>query len=264
MIYINDNKLNSIKLNYNNFFVVMDFDRTITADDSLGSWAVLENTNFMNPKFKEESADLVKKYYPYELDYSIDDKTKSAYMQEWYTKNMDLFYKYNLTHDILINCVKNSNIKFRNGFLNFFYDLHRKNIPVVILSAGIGNVIEELLKLNNCLYDNVFIISNFIKFKDNIMLPFNDNMIHSSNKSLNVINFNNNFFNKDFILLFGDLIEDLNMVPKNDLPRTISFGFLEINVEENLDLYKKSFDVVLTNNSSFVDVTTLLNNFYNL
>lgn len=264
MVYINDNKLNNIKLNYNNFFVVMDFDRTITSGDSLGSWSVLENPNFMNPKFKEESNTLIEKYYPLELDYSIDEETKTMYMQEWYTKNMNLFYKYNLTHDILMNCVKNSNIKFRDGFLDFFDILHRNNIPVIILSAGIGNVIEELLKLNDCYYDNVSIISNFIKFENNMMLPFTDKMIHSSNKSLDVAKFDNNLLDKDFILLFGDLIEDLSMISKSDLDRTISFGFLEANVKENLDLYKKSFDVVLTDNSSFYDVNKILSDFYNL
>ena len=48
------------------------------------------------------------------------------------------------------------------------------------------------------------------------------------------------------------------MVSKEDLNRTLSFGFLEKNVSQNLELYKKDFDVVLTNNSSFYDIEDIL------
>lgn len=260
MIYINEDKFSKIKLTDNNFYVVMDFDETITSPDSLNSWSILENPNFINPNLQKESSKLVEKYYPIELDYTLDDSTKSIYLEEWYYKNMDLLYKFNLTYDILVNCSNHSNTKFRSGFKSFLIKLYQKNIPIIILSAGIGNVITELLKANNCLYNNIHIISNFIKFDDNKMLPFNDKIIHSSNKDINVlpIDFANRIKDKDYILLFGNLIEDLNMVNKKDLSRTISFGFLEKNVNENIHRYRNSYDVVLTDNSSFDDVQAII------
>lgn len=260
MVYINTNKLDNIHLKDDNFYVVLDFDATLTTSDSLGSWSVLENPNFMNPDFKVDSLKLVEKYYPIELDYSLDKDTKAIYMLEWYTKNMNLLYSYGLTYDILINCVKNSNIKLRDGVKDFLTFLYNKNIPVIILSAGIGNVIVEFLKLNNCFYGNIHITSNFIKFEDNLMLPFNDEMIHTSNKCIDRISFEvtKKIKDKDYILLFGDLIEDLNMVNKEDLSKTISFGFLERNVDKNFEFYKNSFDVVFTDNSSFYDVKDVL------
>lgn len=260
MVYVNEEKLNNFYLNDNNFCVVMDFDATITTSSSLGSWSVLENPNFMNPDFKIESGKLVDKYYPIELDYSLDAETKAIYMQEWYSKNMNLFYKYNLTWDILLKCVSNSNVALRNGAKDFLNMLANRDIPVVILSAGIGNVIVEFLKLNNCLYNNIFIVSNFIKFDNGKMLPFNDEMITTSNKSIDKlpVEIRNKINEKDYILLFGDLIEDLNMVHKEDLSRSISFGFLEKNVDKNFEFYRNSFDVVLTDNSSFNEVKKVL------
>lgn len=260
MIIINNDKLNSINLNGNNFAVVMDFDRTLTTNTSLGSWGILENPDFINPNFSIESKALIDKYYPIELDYTLSDSEKSIYMQEWYSKNMNLFYKYDLTYDILINCVKNANLHLRDGVKEYFKYLYDLNVPVVILSAGIGNVIEEYLKLNNCLFSNIYIKSNFIKFENNKMVKFDDLIIHSSNKSINSLldNIKNNFYKKDFILLFGDLIEDLNMVNKNDLYKTLSFGFLENNVDANISFYKNAFDIVLTDNSSFFDVQKIL------
>lgn len=265
MVYVDYNKLNRFNLTKDNFYIVMDFDMTITDSNSPGSWGVLENPKFINPRLKEESHKLIDKYYPYELDYNLDIDTKTAYMEEWYQKNMDLLYEYGLTYDILINCVKYSKVNFRNGFKKFFSYLHNNNIPIIILSAGIGNVIYEILKLNNCLYDNVHIISNFIEFQNNKMKPFSNNMIHSCNKNLSKIptNFSSRLENKDYILLFGDLIEDLNMVSKEDLTKTISFGFLEKKIEVNLEFYKNAFNVVLTNNSSFNDVFSIIENLIN-
>lgn len=242
----------------------MDFDKTITTSNGTDSWTILQNPSIMNPQFEKDSLLLYEKYGPLELDYTLDAVTKSNYMKEWYFSVMDLTYFYGLTYDKFLACVKYSNMPFRNGFKKFLSDLHHYNIPVIILSAGIGNVISQVLKLNDCFYDNVHVVSNFIKFENNKMLPFNDDIIHTSNKSIDKLP--NYIFeeikNKDYILLFGDLIEDLNMVHKEDLDKTISFGFLEKNVDNNFDVYKQHFDVVLTDNSSFNDVAKILKSGY--
>ena len=67
-------------------------------------------------------------------------------------------------------------------------------------------------------------------------------------------------FNKDFFVLVGDFIEDIHMVSPKDLYRTFCFGFLEKNVEENLNFYKDAFDVVLTDYASFTDVSNIIEN----
>ena len=260
MFYINEEKIKNIHLNNNNFYVVMDFDKTITTSNSTDSWTILQNPTIMNPQFEKDSLLLYEKYGPLELDYSLDGVSKSNYMKEWYFSVMDLTYFYGLTYDKLLACAKSGNIPFRNGFKRFLSNLHKYNIPVIILSAGIGNVIDQVLKLNNCFYDNVHIISNFIKFENNKMLPFNDDIIHTCNKSIDRLPdyIYKEIKSKDYILLFGDLIEDLNMIHKEDLDKTISFGFLEKNIDTNFNFYKQYFDVVLTNNASFDDVAKIL------
>ncbi len=225
-----------------------------------GSWSVLENPEFFSKKFVSDSHKLMDKYYPYELDYTLDFKVKEKYIEKWYYENMDLLYKYGLTHEILLNCLKNTKLEFRNGAKKFLEFLNKNNVPVIILSAGIGNIIEEFLKMNNCLFDNIYIISNFIKFENNLMLKFSDNMIHSLNKKIQnlPLNFQNKISNKNYILLVGDIIEDIYMVPKEDLKRTLAVGFLENKVKENLNFYNENFDIVLTENASFDDVKNLI------
>jgi 5'-nucleotidase len=260
MLYINEEKLKGFSLTKNNFAVLMDFDRTISTKDSLGSWSVLENPEFMNPEFKKQSQKLIDFYYPYELDYTIPDEIKFKYISQWYYKNMDYLYQYGLTQSILQNCVNNCNVEFHSGCKDFLNKMYLLNIPVIILSAGIGNVIVELLKQNDCLYPNINIISNFIKFENGNMLPFTDNIIHSSNKSIDLLptDLKNNILSKDYFLLFGDLVEDLNMAKGIDASRVLSFGFLEKKVDENFEIYKNSFDVVLTNNSSYFDILPII------
>lgn len=47
MFFINTKKLDTICLKNDNFFVIMDFDKTITTESSLDSWTVLQNPSFM-------------------------------------------------------------------------------------------------------------------------------------------------------------------------------------------------------------------------
>lgn len=260
MIYINENKLNNINLNSNNFCVVIDFDATITTRGSNDSWNILTNPSFINPDLNKDIAKLEEKYFPIELDCYIDAKTKFACMEEWHLRTIDLFFEYGLTKDILSNCVKHSTLKLRAGAKNFFEKLYNKGIPVFIISAGIRNVIVEFLKINDCYYDNMYIVGNNIEFKDGKMLKFKDKILHSANKTINVLptNLKNEISNKDYILLFGDLITDINMVPKELLNKTLCFGFLDKNIETNTKFYRNSFDVVLTDNASFDVVTNVL------
>ena len=51
-------------------------------------------------------------------------------------------------------------MKYRNGAKEFLKKMNEFNVPVIIISAGIGNVIEEFLKLENDYYENIKIISN--------------------------------------------------------------------------------------------------------
>lgn len=263
MIYINEDKLNKIRLTDNNFFVLIDFDKTISTGNSSDSWSILTNPNFTNPKLKEETLKLEKIYFPIEYDYSIDAQTKFSYMEEWYLRTMDLFFHYGLSEDSLKNCIKNSDIKLRDGVQNFFKFLSDLNIPIIILSAGIKNVIVELLNMYHCYYNNIYIVSNNIKFKNGTMLKFTGKILHSSNKSIDrlPVELRNEVEKKDYILLFGDLIQDLNMVPNEYLYKTLSFGFLEKKVNENFHFYKSAFDVVLTDNSSFDDVQAIIDKY---
>ena len=178
-------------------------------------------------------------------------------MEEWYQKCMDLYYKYNLTKDMLDKSIDNSNLIFRSGAKEFLKKYQEKNVPIIILSAGIGNVIERFLKNNDLYNDNVYIISNFLRFDEKgNMKPFKEKIIQSVNKSIDnkyLKEINEKTKGRKYKSLVGDLIEDEKMVPKSEWDTTLKMAFLDIDMEKNLEKYRKNFDIVFTKGDSNFD-----------
>ena len=174
-------------------------------------------------------------------------------MIEWYQKCMETYYKFNLTKAKVEKSIKTSNIELRTGVIEFFNFTKEEKIPIIILSAGIGNTIEEILKQNSCYFENIQIISNFIKFNnEGYMLKYEEDLIHSLNKNIDKINQKeiiDMIKNKEYRIVIGDLIEDIKMAGNYPDDKLIKIGFLNQNVNENLEKYKEKFDIVLTKES---------------
>lgn len=109
-----------------------------------------------------------------------------------------------------------------------------------------------------CYYNNIYIYSNNYsiegnKEKDNYQVtPHNKNEITFSKELNNII------ATKDYSLLFGDIVDDVNMITKDRLDKTITVGFLDKKIEQNLELYKSTFDIVLTDNASFKEIEDII------
>ena len=57
---------------------------------------------------------------------------------------------------------------FRDGFCDLMRGLQSKEVPLLIFSAGLGDVILEVLKQETVLLSNLAIISNFMKFNNEV------------------------------------------------------------------------------------------------
>ena len=83
MIYINNQeKIDRLKLEKTNFYVVADFDRTLTEGDSDSTWGVFANANQVSEEYKERRTALFNKYRPIEIDQTISEEEKSKAMTE--------------------------------------------------------------------------------------------------------------------------------------------------------------------------------------
>ena len=138
----------------------------------------------------------------------------------------------------------------------FLKKMYEANVPVIIISCSIGNVLIEYLKSNNCYYNNIHIYANYYNdYGKHIcnVTPYNKNEISFSQEVKDKIN------NRDYTLLLGDLIDDINMIEQGRLENTVTVGFLDKKITENLKLYKENFDIVLTDNSSYRELEKILN-----
>lgn len=246
----------------NNVYIVADFDRTITTGNSKTSWSILANSDLVPDSYIKERNDLFNYYRPIEIDETIDSNKKNILVKEWFQKHIELFVKYKMTEEIFkIAAINLSMLDFRPGAKEFLEFLHKNSIPLIIISAGIGNFIEEFFNANNCYFNNIYVSSNKIIFKNGIAVGVEDNIIHSLNK--NEISLpsciTKNLKNKSQVILLGDQLSDLNMVNKDSHHFVLSVGFLADDYPKNqIDDFKSKFDIICEQDDNYFNLKNIL------
>ncbi len=244
MKYINSKKIDNIKLTKENFYVLIDFDRTLTKGNSISGWRVLYYSGLLGDDF-------TKRYD------EIHDKHNETW-EDRFKAYINLLREKGLNNEIIKDAVKDTKLELRDGAKEFLLQMYNLNIPVIIISCSLKNVIKEYLKFNNCYYNNIFIYSNYYDIEDNGKNDIYEVTPHSKNKIAFSKELNEIIKTRDYALLFGDIVDDVNMVSKDKLNSTITVGFLDKKIEENLELYKSTFDIVLTDNANFKGIEDII------
>ena len=47
-------------------------------------------------------------------------------------------------------------------------ELHAHDVPLLIFSAGLGDIIEEVIRQQYTMYDNIHIVSNYMDFNNKV------------------------------------------------------------------------------------------------
>ena len=76
--------------------------------------------------------------------------------------------KCNLTQEKLLHIIGDSNITLRDGAENMIQHLQMANVPLTVFSAGIADVIREVLKRKSLLLENMKIFSNNMDFDSEV------------------------------------------------------------------------------------------------
>ena len=248
--------------------IISDFDKTLTTSLVKGTYpsvtSVLRDQNYLSPDYAIKAKELYSKYHPIENDPNIPFEQKKKAMEEWWRTHFALLIQYGLNKNDIRKSVELSKVKFKEGFAEFMELLKKDNIPLVIVSSsGIGTYCISLyFEREKKLYQNVHIISNSYEWDENgKAVAVNEPIIHNMNKDGYVIR-NVTVFetikDRKNVILLGDTIDDVLMVKGFEYDNLIKIGFLNENVEENLEKYKENFDVVLLNDSSLNYVNELL------
>ncbi|VVA38454.1 PREDICTED: cytosolic [Prunus dulcis] len=260
--------------------VIADFDGTLTKYRVNGcrgqsSHGLLQQEN---PEYDKKRQELYEHYHPLEFSPTIPIEEKTKLMEEWWTKTHGLLIEGGLTYDGIRQSVADSTIAFREGVVELFEFLEERDIPILIFSAGLADIIEEVLRQKiHRLFKNVKIVSNRMIFDNNgHLVSFQGKTIHSLNKNEHALDMaaplhdrlgdnidastyeNASVKTRRNVLLLGDHIGDLGMSDGLNYENRISVGFLNDNVENSLDSYRKTFDIVYLNDAPMWGVVKLV------
>ncbi|CAF0845761.1 unnamed protein product [Brachionus calyciflorus] len=242
--------------------VVSDFDRTISlcsynGQTCLTSNAVIEMSRFVSPEIRKKFKELRDYYLPIEHDIKMTKEQKLPFMIEWWTKSLNLTLETQIESTDIKEIVRNSTTHLKNGCKWFFYTLERHDVPLLIFSAGIGNVIEEWITQECGSYKNMKIVSNFISFDEitKKINGFTGSLIHIFNKNEGVLldtEYEKTIHNRPNVILLGDSLGDTEMA--NGFPSLnyiLKIGFLNDKVDEFLPRYMDAFDIVIIKDDTF-------------
>ncbi len=244
MIYIHTRK----RLNPEESFVLTDFDRTLTSFDSTISWGLLEESPLINSNYRKESIALFQQYRPLEINPSIPYREKEVLMEKWWTDTASLLHKYHVYEKTIDEIIASSHgLKLRRDSLTFLEKMKLLDIPVIIVSAGIGDFIEKYLRSVDSLYDNITIHANFLIYENGQVIGLRQPLIHALNKGKLIYP---ELEGRTTGLLFGDQIEDIQMGHGLD---TVKVGFCDLD-NHHLEDFINHFDVILTGNASFDEI----------
>jgi 5'-nucleotidase len=187
-------------------------------------------------------------------------------MNEWWNEHFDLLIESGLNIKHIKQIIDEGKIEFREGIVEFLELLHKNNIPLIIVSSsGLGwDSISMFFEKKDLLYPNVHIVSNRYSWdEDGNAIGVKRPIIHVMNKDETVLEdfpFFSQIKDRKNVLLLGDSLGDPGMVEGFNYENLIKIGFLNENIKENLDAYKKEFDVLLLNDTGMGFVTGLLKN----
>mmetsp|Transcript_44580 Transcript_44580/g.105679 ORF Transcript_44580/g.105679 Transcript_44580/m.105679 type:complete len:294 (-) Transcript_44580:83-964(-) len=241
--------------------VIADFDRTLTnafaADRGPGvtSHGVLETGGVLSEKFQSVAHALFQKYHPIETDTSISIQEKMPVMKEWYSGVHEAMLSEGVTLDKIRGAVEAAKgpLRLREGVADFLKACQDAvpPVPVIIMSAGLGTVIEEVFRqlLPFELAPTTSIVSNWMQFdQEGHLQGFSEPLLHMFNKSAAFMPEASKALvaDKKTCLLLGDGLGDLTMADGLDI-HSIKVGFLNEKVDERLSSYLGPFSVVVTN-----------------
>ncbi len=129
-------------------------------------------------------------YYPIEHDHSMTKEEKVPFMVEWWEKANKIITESGISKHDLDLIIRNSMTHLKQNCKDFFRSLESNQIPLLVFSAGLGDIIHEWMKHECGEYSNMKIVSNFMDFDEEtgIIKGFKGSMIHIFNKNESVLN----------------------------------------------------------------------------
>ena len=248
---------------------IVDFDNTLTKTHRDGvsldcSWGVLENYSELPTSYHDRVRAAKEKYHPIELDVSISQEEKVPIMIEWYKEANRCLADSGVKLPWLPLMVEQSNVELRDQTEDMLRSLHVNNIPMLVLSAGVGDLINHIMQHFGVLHPNTTLVSNFLKFDEegNIvgLQGEESDLIHMYNKAESIRKRSSeDSCKRRNVIVLGDSLGDVHMAAGVKDPSVVlTIGFLNHNIQSSLETYKAQFDIVLLDDQTMSFPNSLL------
>lgn len=254
-----------------NLQIISDFDKTLTrAFNSKGGKNIpiiahLRNGKYLTKEYAPKAHELFNKYHPIEESITISEEEKTKEMHNWWSEHYKLLGESGLDKETIkkatADMIKDESLEIREGFEELFEEIKNKKIPMIIMSASIGDIIEEFFKQKGLLEKEMHIVSNFLTYnKEGKFTGIMEPIIHSMNKRETIIKnfpFYKEISGRKNVLLIGDSQEDPHMADGLEYENIIKIGLLS-EKEELLEGYKKLYDIVILGDGSLKIVNEII------
>lgn len=266
--------------------VISDFDATMSKHHTRSdpttrlpsTFGVMEQSTGLPDHARKICEDNYKKYYPIEMNLEISNEEKLKHMVAWWTSSQNAMIAANvITDGAIVKAVQSSDICLRDNTDKLLAFCKHSEIPFLIFSAGCGDIITATLKHKEPICwndDNMMVVSNMLGFdKENggLLTEFKPPLIHTLNKK-NFVRHVKEFQTENSkhvdrmvrarsnIVLMGDHLGDVNMSEgMENIENVLTIGFINYNIEANLETYLDTFDIVLVDDETMDFPNQLMN-----
>eukprot|EP00301_Raphidiophrys_heterophryoidea_P004744 c12039_g1_i1.p1 GENE.c12039_g1_i1~~c12039_g1_i1.p1 ORF type:complete len:317 (+),score=62.66 c12039_g1_i1:371-1321(+) len=255
-----------IRGGFDNLQVIVDFDNTLThafveGKRSMTCHGILESAPSFSHKFKENCKTYFDHYHPLEVSHTLTLEEKIPLMVEWYTKAHTDLLEEKVTPTTIANAVRAANTILRTGAHEMITLLQTRGVPLLVFSAGVGNVIEEFLHQHfGDLADTTHIISNWLDLNQSVP-TFREPLIHMFNKDERQTEgtpYAESVRQRRNVMLLGDGVGDVTMANGVSHNVVLKVGFLNANENELLPKFTSVYDVIVFDDGSMDLVNHIL------
>ena len=229
--------------------VIIDFDHTITRfrNPDGSKMAQCHDAIELSPRMPEQLR----------ADYQVLWQDQGARLaagtwtwQEWWSRSHGLFVKHGLKASWLSEIVAESGIRVRDHFVEFLQVLQEHDVPVLIVSAGISQIIAEVLRQTGVNPEAVQICANEMVFDDDgTLIRFITPEITPDTKS-DIGKFQDEYFSmirRKHVVVIGDSITDTDVIKKVcGVELMLLVGLYNVE-RDNWVAFQSAFHMVLSN-----------------
>ncbi|KAM3586078.1 hypothetical protein VKS41_002608 [Umbelopsis sp. WA50703] len=224
--------------------------------------AVLGKYKKLSPEFHAETQRLYNRYYPIEIDQKLTFEQKVPEMISWWQQAHNAIIGQRITKEDISVMVQQSYIEMRPDVDQFLKLCSAETIPLLVFSAGVSDVIHEVLKSHGMFFDNMHIVSNQMGWNENNVCDhFVDPLIHVFNKSefsLENTAYYDTIKDRTNVILVGDSVGDVLMSQGVQHDTCLNIGFLNHDIDDLYEKYSMLYDIVIIGDSSIKPVMRIL------